>query len=65
MTDEERGEEGAEEAIEDLEAPASMQGDVAGGEGCGDPSLICNDKTCAYTEANCTKMSQKIVVWER
>lgn len=32
MTDEEKhDEEGAEEAIEDLEAPADAQGDVAGG----------------------------------
>jgi hypothetical protein len=31
MTDEERGEEGAEE---DLEAPTSAQGDVAGGFPC-------------------------------
>ena len=65
MTDEEFNPEGGEEAIEDLEAPASVQGGVAGGEGCGTPSLICNDKTCAYTEANCTKMSQKVVVWEQ
>jgi hypothetical protein len=31
MTDEQRSDEGAEEAIEDLEAPAEAQGDVAGG----------------------------------
>ena len=31
MTDEEREKEGAEEAIEDLEAPAEKQEDVQGG----------------------------------
>jgi hypothetical protein len=35
MTDKERQDEGAEESIEDLEAPADAQGDVAGGKGKG------------------------------
>jgi hypothetical protein len=34
MTDEERGEEGTEEEIEDLEAPAVAQGGVIGGLPC-------------------------------
>lgn len=41
MTDEERRQEGAEEPIEDLEAPARAQQDVTGGAACYDPS--CND----------------------
>ena len=50
MTDEERNQEGGEETIEDLEAPAEAQGDVAGGQicgakSCGNPSMICVD-TC-------------------
>jgi hypothetical protein len=32
MTDEERGQEGVEEEIEDLEAPAEAQIDVVGGQ---------------------------------
>ena len=44
MTDEQRNEEGAEEAIEDLDAPAAEQGDVAGGM-CYKPSLICPKPT--------------------
>ena len=34
MTDDERREEGTEEQVEDLEAPADVQDDVAGGAGC-------------------------------
>ncbi len=41
MTDEERKEEGAEEAIEDLEAPAAAQDDVAGGLGPCKPTNAC------------------------
>jgi hypothetical protein len=43
MTDE----EGAEEAIEDLDAPADTQGDVAGGA-CAKPTGTagCNQPTC-------------------
>ena len=33
MTDEERKQEGAEEFVEDLEAPEKAQSDVAGGRG--------------------------------
>jgi hypothetical protein len=65
MTDEQLNEEGSEEAIEDLEAPAATQDDVAGGVGCGNPSLICTDPTCDATVAKCTGMSHKIVVHEQ
>ena len=41
MTDEERKEEGADEAIEDLEAPAAAQEDVAGGLGPCKPTNRC------------------------
>jgi hypothetical protein len=41
MTDEERNDEGAEEEVEDLEAPAEAQEDVAGG--------ACPANTCRYT----------------
>ena len=40
MTDEERRTEGMAEAIEDLEAPAAEQADVAGG------AIACIDGTC-------------------
>jgi hypothetical protein len=63
MTDDEPN-EGTEEPIEDLEAPAESQGDVAGGVGCGNPSMICVDDTCDATAARCTKLSHRIVVYE-
>jgi hypothetical protein len=61
MTDEERQAEGAGEAIEDLEAPADAQGDVAGGKivcvapTCGDTSVstFCQGVTCSKTKAYC------------
>jgi hypothetical protein len=62
MTDKERKEEGAEESIEDLDAPAQHQDEVAGGAGCGTPSMICVGDTCNDTTAQCTKLSHKIVV---
>ncbi len=47
MTDEERQDEGAEEAIEDLEAPAAAQDDVAGGViACNLPTKGCSNPTC-------------------
>ena len=63
MTDEGHSEEGAEEAVEDLEAPASAQADVAGGAGCGDPSMVCN-VTCQATNAKCIDMSHRVDVFE-
>lgn len=41
MTDEDRIDEGAEEAIKDLEAPATTHGDVVGGV------VMCAQTTCA------------------
>jgi hypothetical protein len=46
MTDKERMDEGSEEAIEDLDAPAERQSDIAGG-------LIADD------EAKCKKPSKQ------
>lgn len=41
MTDDERKQEGAEQEIEDLEAPATVQMDVAGGMGPCKPTNAC------------------------
>lgn len=64
MTDEERSQEGADEEIEDLEAPAAAQGDVAGGllcrptnrcapvntvVACQPPTQYCAPPTCHAT----------------
>jgi hypothetical protein len=67
MTDEQRDEEGEEEAIEDLDAPADAQANVAGGEGCGKPSLICAEPTCSVSHAACFPKSPTniVVVWEQ
>jgi len=65
MTDEEREREGAEERIEDLEAPAEAQEDVAGGGmACGNPSAVCNEShgSCVFTTAECRLDSRKIVI---
>jgi hypothetical protein len=73
MTDEERKREGAEEEIEDLEAPAAAQEDVAGGgmachpsPTCGRPSAVCDPEgapgSCEITQAFCQLKSRKIVV---
>jgi hypothetical protein len=66
ITDEELDKEGAEEAIEDLEAPADAQTDIAGGQGCGKPSVQCLFDTCAVTEAVCGRKTatHQIVVYE-
>ena len=65
-TNEQSKEEGAEEAIEDLEAPADAQGDIAGGQGCGKPSVGCWDPTCEATKAHCylNSATHDIVVYE-
>ncbi len=68
MTDEEQGAEGAEEGIEDLEAPAVAQDDVAGGIACpGKPSMVCASPTCVATAAVCRAKppSHDIVVYEQ
>lgn len=64
MTDQQQH-EADEEPIEDLEAPAAAQGDVAGGAACGKPSMICIQPTCDLTAAECTKMSHRIDVFEK
>ena len=72
MNDDERREEGTEEQVEDLEALADVQDDVAGGAGCqggscGRPSLKCGGGTCVVTEAYCTEKTatHDIVVYEK
>ncbi len=70
MTEEERREEGAEEAIEDLEAPAAAQEDVAGGRGaragCDTPvTLNCQDHTCVVSVTRCDKPQITFVVHNR
>jgi hypothetical protein len=58
MTDKERKDEGAEEAIEDLEAPAEQQDDVAGGaEICASPTVICVQPSCIDTVTKCIRLS--------
>lgn len=73
MTDDDHSEEGAEEAIEDLEAPASAQGAVAGGvvaSRCpekGGVSTICVGGTCTPPSAILClpgTSTGKIVVYE-
>jgi hypothetical protein len=64
MTDDERKQEGAEESVEDLEAPAAEQGGVAGGIVCRPtnacapvntvvhclaPTQLCEYPTCKVT----------------
>ena len=46
MTDDEHKQEGAEEPIEDLEAPAAVWADVAGGIVCRLPTHGCSNPTC-------------------
>jgi hypothetical protein len=69
MTDEQRREEGAEEAIEDLEAPAAAQQDVAGGKGCTAGAscgytIKCLGGTCDLTKSTCEDTSKKIIVFD-
>lgn len=64
MSEHERDDEGAPEPIEDLDAPAGAQEDVAGGAACGSPSVICQAPTCTDTAAKCTQLSHKNVVYE-
>ena len=51
MTEEEHNDEGAAEPIEDLEAPADAQDDVAGGM-CAKPTNFCAPPTCIDTKAD-------------
>ena len=53
MSDEAQNDEAAEETIEDLEAPAQAQGDVAGG-GCQKfTQVICMPGSCVDTVFEC------------
>jgi hypothetical protein len=72
MTDKERRDEGAEETIEDLEAPAESQDDVAGGApckgaSCVSPTMRCAVPTCKDTKAFCADApaTHDIVVYNR
>jgi hypothetical protein len=59
MTDDERNEEGVEELVEDLEASADVQAEVAGGINackpvnslvhCREPTQLCEVPTCVVT----------------
>lgn len=69
MTETEHNDEGDEEAIEDLEAPAAMQDDVAGG-GCVRPTcagptklvVVCQEPTCADTAAECEAATHSLIL---
>jgi hypothetical protein len=72
MTDEQHHEEGADEAIEDLEAPAAAQSDIAGGAHCLPPScarstdivVACSDlsPSCAATAWDCSAATKAIII---
>jgi len=72
MTDEERMREGAEEEIEDLEAPAGATGDIVGGAHCIPPScaqntdivVACSDlsKSCKASTFGCQDGTHVIVI---
>ena len=57
MTDEERNDEGDEEAIEDLQAPAEAQDDVVGGGCTRHTESWCIVPTCAATKRDCQTAS--------
>jgi len=72
MTDEEREQELAEDTIEDLEAPAAAQGDVAGGrDQCATPTCVgphsavkvyCRGITCKVTGQECPDLLTGILI---
>jgi hypothetical protein len=67
MTDEQHDEERATELIEDLEAPATAQGDVAGGAPCSPTcaaSVVCFKPTCQVSRATCEENTGRILVFE-
>jgi hypothetical protein len=66
MTDEHISEHGDEERIEDLNAPATAQGDVAGGQCPKETHIMwgCVGDTCKATDARCTDNSAVIMVSE-
>jgi hypothetical protein len=56
MTDKERKDEGAEETVEDLEAPAEDQSDVVGGRGkCTPPTKVACDPAPHNTRQGCVQ----------
>lgn len=67
MTSEPHEDEVSEEAIEDLQAPAEAQGDVAGGD-CTSPtcsySVLCLGGTCKFTRSTCEGGSGKIIIFD-
>ena len=67
MAAEEQVDEGSEEAIEDLEAPAESQDGVARRRRTRvrRPLNGVSEATCKYTEGNCTQMSHHILVMEQ
>lgn len=65
MTDDPRKEEAAEESIEDLEAPAAAQADVAGGEICAEPTEFCAQPSCIDTARACIRLSLQKVLHEQ
>jgi hypothetical protein len=64
MTEEEHNDEGAAEPIEDLEAPADAQDDVAGGM-CAKPTNFCAPPTCIDTKTECIRLTLQGVVHEQ
>jgi hypothetical protein len=74
MTDDERELEGAEESIEDLEVPATLQRGVDGGIAqCATPTCVggtkvgsyCEVPTCKASKQYCDKASWAIIVYEQ
>lgn len=74
MTDEEREQEGTAEAIDDLEAPADSQGNVAGGANtCATPTCVgatkvkvyCERPTCTITVQNCYDNTGTVIVYAK
>jgi hypothetical protein len=56
MTPDEQKDEGSEEPVEDLEAPAEAQEDVAGGL-CAKPTNFCAPPSCVDTKTDCIRLS--------
>jgi hypothetical protein len=70
MTDPHDSEEGAEEAIEDLEPPAEAQSDVAGGDvviKCtgANSALACMEPTCIDTKQICHLPTDVLVTYDQ
>lgn len=67
MNDEQRKDEGTTEDIEDLEAPAEAQEDVAGGKcpgkSCTPETGLCAGGTCNYTKVVCPEKTEVPIVY--